>query len=378
MWLTAGLFHLVCEERVECLRGLRQLLAGGDALDPGDVRVACEALAAGGGRLINGYGPTETTTFACCHRLGETAQGERIPIGRPIAQARAYVLDGGMELACVGMVGELYLGGEGVARGYLNRPELTAEQFVPDPFSAEAGARLYRTGDLVRWRANGVLEFLGRLDQQVKLRGFRVEPGEVEVVLRAHAGVKEAAVVVRGGEEQEKRLVAYVARNGEQLEEAELRQYLRGLLPEYMVPAAIVFLEALPLTANGKLDRRALPAPAAADEGLNYVAPRTPVEEVVAGIWAEVMERQRVGVYDNFFELGGHSLLALKIISRVREELVVELPLRRLFESPTVAGMVMAIVQGHMEKADDEEIKQLLAEVTRGAEVEAGFVSQGD
>jgi len=331
--LTAGLFHLVVEERIETLRGVRQLLAGGDVLSAPHVRRALAELPEMA--LINCYGPTENTTITCFHRIGAAPRaGASIPVGRSIANTYVRVLDRGLQPAPVGVPGELYAGGAGLALGYLNQPELTAEKFVADPFVA--GARLYRTGDRVRWRADGTLEFLGRVDTQIKIRGFRVEPGEVEAVLRAWPGVREAAAVVREDVAGDRRLVAYVA--GEVAAD-ELRKYLRGRLPEHMLPGAIVRLDALPLTTNGKLDRKALPAPERASAEERYVAPRNPVEEVLAGIWAEVLRLERVGVTESFFELGGHSLLATRVVSRVREVFSVELPLRVLFEGPTVAEL---------------------------------------
>jgi amino acid adenylation domain-containing protein len=337
LWLTAGLFHLVVEERIEVLRGVRQLLAGGDVLSVPHVRRVRAELPET--VLINGYGPTENTTFTCCHRIEAAPEaGASVPVGRPIANTYVRVLDAAMRPVPAGVPGELYAGGAGLALGYLNQPELTAAQFVADPFAP--GARLYRTGDRVRWRADGTVEFLGRVDTQVKIRGFRVEPGEVEAVLRAAPGVREAAVVVREDTAGDRRLVAYVA--GE-VETDELREHLRGRLPEHMLPGAIVLLDALPLTANGKLDRRALPAPDLASAEERYVAPRTPVEEVLAGIWAETLRLERVGAEDNFFDLGGHSLLATRVVSRVRELFGVELPLRALFEGPTVAELARAV-----------------------------------
>jgi amino acid adenylation domain-containing protein len=361
LWLTAGLFHLVVEERIGILRGVRQLLAGGDVLSVPHVRRVLAELPETA--LINGYGPTENTVFTCCHRIAEAPRaGASIPVGRPIANTYVRVLDGGMQPVPVGVPGELYAGGAGLALGYLGRPELTAETFVADPYLP--GARLYRTGDRVRWRESSevrecvsagvdpspansrtdalphsrtaVLEFLGRVDTQVKIRGFRVEPGEVEAVLRAWPGVREAAVVVREDAPGDRRLVAYVA--GEVAAD-ELREHLRGRLPEHMLPSAFVVLETLPLTLNGKLDRRALPAPDLAPAEEAYVAPRTPVEEVLAGIWAEVLRVERAGVEESFFALGGHSLLATRVVSRIREVFGVELPLRALFEGPTVAEL---------------------------------------
>jgi acyl carrier protein len=249
---------------------------------------------------------------------------------------RLYVCDALSSPQPAGVPGELLIGGAGVARGYLGRAGLTAERFIPDPVGGEAGARLYRTGDRARWRADGTLEFLGRVDAQVKVRGFRIEPGEIEAVLRGHESVTECVVVVREDVPGETRLVAYVAGG---VDAEALRAHLRRSLPEYMVPSAFVVLHALPLTPNGKLDRKALPAPELASAEETYVAPRTPVEEVLAGIWAEVLRVDRVGVEESFFELGGHSLLATRVASRVREVFGVEMPLRALFEGPTVAEL---------------------------------------
>nr|ASV46671.1 hypothetical protein [uncultured bacterium] len=245
---------------------------------------------------------------------------------------RAYVADGDMGPVAVGIPGELYVGGPGVARGYGGRPALTAEKFVPDPFSGEPGARLYRTGDRVRWLHSGELEFLGRVDQQVKIRGFRIEPGEVESVLRAHPEVRDAAVLVRDDTPGGPQLVAYTVGAADM---SVLRAWLRERLPEYMVPAAFVAVDSIPLTPNGKTDRRALPAPERAGPGEAYVAPRTAAEEQVAAIWAEVLGMERVGVYDNFFEHGGHSLRATQVVSRVRAAFGVDdLSLRHLFDAP--------------------------------------------
>jgi len=299
-------------------------------------------------RIINEYGPTETVVGCCVY---EAASGTNItgavPIGRPIANTHLYVLDSYMNPLPIGVSGELYIGGDGVARGYLNRPELTAETFVKHPFNAEAEARLYKTGDLARYLPDGNLEFLGRIDDQVKLRGFRIELGEIEAVLNQHATVRDAVVMVREDEPGDKRLVAYVvaAQNEAAPTLSELRSFLSEKLPEYMAPSAYVVLDGIPLTPNGKVDRRALPAPDEARSELagEYVGPRTELEAEVAGIWAEVLKVERVGIDDNFFELGGHSLLVTQVISRLRKSLQVELPLRALFESPTVAALAEGI-----------------------------------
>jgi len=336
-WLTAGLFQAMVEERLDDLRGVRQLLAGGDVLPVDAVAKVRERFP--GLRLINGYGPTENTTFTCCYTVPDGWSGGPVPIGTPVSNTRVYVLDAALRPAPVGVGGELYAGGDGVARGYLGRPGPTAERFVPDPFGAPGG-RLYRTGDRVRWGEDGTVEFLGRVDTQAKIRGFRIEPGEIEAALRRHPGVAECAVVASGDGAGERRLVAYVVGPADA---DALRDHLRGTLPDYMVPSFFVPLERLPLTGNGKVDRRALPAPEAGPGEDGRVAPRTPVEEVLAELWAGVLGVARVGVSDGFFALGGESLLAMRVASRVREVFGVELPVRALFEHPTVAELAVRV-----------------------------------
>ncbi|REG14198.1 phosphopantetheine binding protein, partial [Archangium gephyra] len=269
--------------------------------------------------------------------------GARVSIGRPITNTKAYVLDGEMEPVPVGVVGELYVGGEGLAVGYVSRPELTAERFVPSPFGT--GERLYRTGDLVRWQGDGKLEFLGRRDGQVKVRGYRIELGEVEAALSRHPAVGEVVVVAREDAPGDKRLVAYaVAKPGYELEAGELRGWVKETLPEYMVPSAVVELKALPLTPNGKVDRKALPAPELSEaREEDFTAPSTPVEEKLASIFEEVLGLERVGARGDFFELGGHSLLATQLVSRVRETFGLELPLRDVFEAPTVEALARRV-----------------------------------
>ncbi|RYZ34547.1 MAG: amino acid adenylation domain-containing protein, partial [Myxococcaceae bacterium] len=343
LWLTAALFEQMQARQPQALAKVKQVLAGGDVLPVGRVK---ERLATGG-MLINGYGPTENTTFSSTHRMERAEDvGTTVPIGRPVRNTTAYVLDGTMQPVPVGVPGELYVGGEGLAVGYVGRPELTAERFVPNPFGD--GERLYRTGDMVRWLADGSLEFMGRTDTQVKVRGYRIELGEVETALAQYAGVSEAVVVARDDGAEGKRLVAYVtAREGVALESSELRGHVKLRLPEYMVPSAYVVLEALPLTPNGKVDRKALPAPSAAPRtvGSDYEAPRTPTEELLAGLYSQVLGVERIGSKDHFFELGGHSLLATQVVSRIRGTFGIELPLRELFEAPTVAALAERIDQ---------------------------------
>ncbi|HEX7239905.1 MAG TPA: amino acid adenylation domain-containing protein, partial [Longimicrobiaceae bacterium] len=323
---------------------MRRAFVGGDAVPAELVEQMKAAFPAA--EVWTLYGPTEATIVSAATSVRGKAGSGGGGMGRALPGEGLYVVDGSGNLQPAGVPGELWIGGAGVARGYLGRAELTAERFVPDVFGDEAGARLYRSGDRVRRRADGELEFLGRTDAQVKVRGFRIEPGEIEAVLAGLPQVREAVVAVREDVPGEKRLVGYVvAEEGAEASPAELRAELLGRLPEHMVPGALVVLDRLPLNANGKVDRRALPSPRwGADEA--YLAPRTATEEIVAGIWSAVLGVDRVGVEQGFFELGGHSLLATRVVSRLREELGVEVPLRALFETPTVAALA-----GHVEAA---------------------------
>jgi amino acid adenylation domain-containing protein len=307
--------------------------------------------------LYNGYGPTEATVNCSIFRVGNSSTWiERaltnIPIGKASANNLLYILDKNCEPTPIGIPGELYVGGGGLTRGYLNRPELTAEAFVPNTFSHEPGARLYKTGDLARYLSDGNIEFLGRSDHQVKVRGFRIELAEIEAVLAQHPAVRESAVLAREEVAGEKRLVAYVAldpiEGGAAPTGVKLRSYLRQRLPEYMTPSVFVELDALPLTPNGKVDRRALPAPEKARPDLEsaFAAPRNPIEEKLAEITAQILRIEKPGIHDNFFELGGHSLLATQFISRVRNAFQVELPLRIVFAGPTIAELAEAIEKG--------------------------------
>jgi nonribosomal peptide synthetase DhbF len=278
--------------------------------------------------------------------------GHNVPIGRPMAGYRAYVLDENLEPVAPGVAGTLYIAGVGLARGYLNQPALTAERFVANPFG-QPGERLYLTGDLARWRADGVLEFLGRADAQVKLRGFRIEPGEVEAALLRQGSVSQAVVIAREDVPGHERLVAYVIAAGQSVSPTELREYLRASMPDHMVPSAFVVLDRLPLAPNGKLDRRALPAPEELPLHTRR-APRTPQEEILCGLFADVLGIERVGIDDNFFELGGHSLLAIRLISRIRPMLDAEISIRSLFEAPTVEALAKRLVRGRPALSDFE------------------------
>ncbi|SMX56129.1 Putative non-ribosomal peptide synthetase [Bradyrhizobium sp. ORS 285] len=337
------------------LPDLKILIAGGEAC-------AAELLRPwlAGRSVFNAYGPTESSVCTTVHLCGDE---RRPPIGRALPNTRTYVLDAQLAPVPIGVAGEIYIGGVGLARGYLHRPSLTAERFVPSPFAK--GERLYRTGDLARWRADGVLDYLGRLDHQVKLRGFRIELGEIEAALLAQAGVAQAAVVLRedGGA---KRLVGYVVAQPDAVPNSDtLRQQLQRSLPDYMVPSAIVPLAALPLTPNGKLDRNALPAPERRRE-LDGQLPRNPVETVIAGLFADLLGLEEVGIHDNFFELGGHSLLAMQLLERMRAALGIALPVRLIFMDPTIAGLAEHVEQAlasEIEAMSSEEIEMALQDL---------------
>lgn len=343
LWLTAGLFHLMVDERLEGLRGVRQLLAGGDVLSPGHVRRALEALP--DCEVINGYGPTENTTFTCCCRTRELSGiNGTVPIGRPIANTQVYVVDEELNPQPPGVAGELLTGGDGLALGYEQRPGMTAERFVPDPFSSEAGGRLYRTGDRARWRADGQLEFIGRVDQQVKIRGFRVEPGEIEARLKSLAGVRDAAVVIRELAGGKKQIVGYYTPH-DATPPSRLLGEMAGLLPDFMLPDHLVRLDELPLNANGKIDRGALPAPEIGGPAEDRVVEPagTDTERGLLEIWREILGESSLGVEDNFFEFGGQSLLATQVTARIRNEWDIQVGVGELFEHSTVRALAARI-----------------------------------
>ena len=345
----------------EGITALRAAVSGGEGL-PTEVAERWAAQC----RFTNGYGPTETTVIVSAYTMpdgGPAAQGRPqeggaagagldhdrgaiVPIGRPTRNCKIYLLDAHLQPVPIGVPGELYIAGMQLARGYLHRPDLTAAKFVPDPFAGESSARMYKSGDLARYLPDGNIEFLGRIDQQVKIRGFRIELGEIESVLEQQPGVRQAVVVPREDEPGEKRLVAYVVLSEDApgadrgaADKARLLEALQAKLPSYMVPAALVFLDAIPMTPNGKVDRRALPAPDWGAQAQTYVAARTPIEGILVELWKQVLGVERVGIQDSFFDLGGHSLLATQLVSRVQQALRVELPLRELFERPTVAEL---------------------------------------
>ena len=332
-FVTSSLFNRIVQEMPGIFRQLRHVIVGGEALDADSIRRVLEH-----GRpqhLVNGYGPTETTTFAICHEITSVA-GSSVPLGRPIANTQVFILDASLVPVAIGESGEIYIGGPGLALGYLHQPEFTAERFVPTEFG-----RLYRTGDLGRWTQEGVIEFLGRMDEQVKVRGFRIEPGEIETALRSHSSVAEARVIMRPHPTAGKQLAAYVtARRGATVQLDDLRTFLAARLPDYMVPAGFAVLDQLPLTPNGKLDLRALPEPTlAAGAPLETTAPRNPIERGIATLWQELLGRDSLSVHDDFFLVGGHSILAIRLLGRLREKFRVDVPVARLFETPTIAGL---------------------------------------
>ena len=343
-YLRQFLLHLV-ENQKTVPDHLRIIVTGGETISRSEMREWLQRCAPHV-RFIHEYGPTETTITATLFeddRSAVSISPHRFVIGRPHPNTPVYVLTEGMEPAGVGVAGELYIGGVAIARGYFGNGHMTAERFVPNPFASEPGARLYRTGDWVRWMEDGRLEFLGRRDEQVKIHGYRVELGEVEAAMRAHERVKEAAAAIREDGNGNKCLVGYVVPSQRPLIPADIRSYLQEILPDYMVPAAFVEVAELPLMPGGKLDRKALPQPSFESEKPTRTSPRDPIEEILCGIWADLLKREFVSIEDNFFEIGGHSLLATQLISRVRLTFGVELPLRTLFESPTIAGLAQRI-----------------------------------
>jgi acyl-coenzyme A synthetase/AMP-(fatty) acid ligase len=344
------------------LRSLRTVVVAGEACTR--ELVARHLARLPGCELHNEYGPTEGTVWCTAHDCATPSTRPSVPIGRPIPGAEAWVVDARGQLAPLGVAGELWLGGAGVAPGYLDRPELTAERFLPDRFGGRPGARLYRTGDLVRWQCDGTLEFLGRVDHQVKIRGQRVELGEIEAVLAERAGVAEALVHAWEPRPGEKELVAYVVpASGADASAQRLRAELAARLPEVMVPAHFVLLDELPRLPNGKVDRSRLPDPLQAGEArAAYQAPRTPLETVLVELWAEVLDRDGIGIDDDFFLLGGHSILATQLFARITDALGVRIALRALFEARTVRALAEELLRDPATRARLERTAELLAE----------------
>jgi amino acid adenylation domain-containing protein len=378
LWLTATLLNQIVDHYPQALTSVEEILTGGEALSVPHIAKA-QAILGNGVQFVNGYGPTESTTFTTCFRIPAPfpAAAEGIPIGRPIANTQVYVLDQKRMPVPIGVPGELYIGGAGLACGYLNRPELTAEHFVAHPFRDTPGARLYRTGDRCRWRADGNLEFLGRIDNQVKLRGFRIEPGEIESVLNQHPSVAQSVVALREAPPGDKRLVAFCVQAGAMaLDAAALTQHLRSRLPSYMVPSAIVPLEALPLTPSGKVDRQqlqSLPINSAQPRS-EYLGPRNSMEELLYAVWQELLQGRPFGIRDDFFALGGHSLLAVTMVDRVERLTGRKLPLAQVFAGATIGQLSEVLLK-------EPEVKQeepLLVQVQVGGGKRPFFFLDGD
>jgi len=363
LWLLEG----IEQKRPD---SLKCVVVGGEVCPPEMIRRHAEIFAGAG--LFNEYGPTECTVWSSVS--GDDFQPFSAPamIGKSIANTRIYILDRELEPAPTGVRGEIYISGRGVARGYLGAPDLTADRFIPDRFGGK-GERLYRTRDVGRRLPDGGIEFIGRADTQVKVRGYRVEPGEIEAVLNGHRSIKQSVVVASENGGGGKRLIGYVVGEGE-LKNLELKQYVRERLPEYMVPETILTLKEMPLAANGKIDRKRLPSADASDRGREqeYLGPRTPVEEILVEIFQEELKLDRVGIHDNFFEIGGHSLLAIRVISQVRNTFDVEIGVKRIFEEPTVARLAEALTAQEPKPGQMEKIALILKKLDNMTDEEAG------
>ena len=381
MFLTTALFNQMAQSVPEAFASMRYLIFGGEASDAHAVKKVVDR-----GKpqhLVNAYGPTEGTTFTTSYEVDTVPPAlHTLPIGRPLSNTEVWVFDRQGQLVPVGVAGELYIGGDGIAREYLGRPELTADRFVPHPFSKEPGARLYRTGDLVRHLSDGNIEFLKRMDHQVKIRGFRVELGEIEAALNQYWAISESVVIDNDDLPGGTRLIGYIVpEEGIEPTSAQLYSFLKEKIPSYMIPSIFVILKEIPLTPNGKVNRGELPVPQLSEDGTsaNFVAPRNELEETLAEIWRETLGVAQVGVESNFFDLGGHSLLATRVVSQVRERFGVELPLRVLFESPTIAGLaqhldavqvkdtqlsrILSMLE-NVENISEEEVTALLAKAS--------------
>jgi amino acid adenylation domain-containing protein len=363
--LVPSVLQLFVEEpKVETCTTLRRVTTGGEILSAEVQQRFFQRLKAD---LYNGYGPTESTIAVTYWKCQRDDTRTTVPIGRPIGNTQVYLLDARLQPVPIGVPGELHIGGATLARGYLNHPELTTERFIENPLSTPGvtSSRLYKTGDRARYLPDGTIEFLGRLDDQVKIRGIRIELGEIEMVLKKHPKVQQVVVIDRNDESVDKRLVAYVVtEDDEALDTGEFRQFLQQTLPAYMIPSVFVKLITFPLTANGKIDRRALPKPKVSDmrAAVTYTAPRTPLEQQLADIWAQILKLEQVGMHDNFFELGGHSLLAMQVIARIHDVIQVEVPLRQLFETPTIEAIALSITQRQLDGLNEAELVQFFAD----------------
>ena len=370
LFLTTALFNLMIDTMPEGLSEIKQLMFGGESVSVPHVCRALELLP--GTKILHGYGPCECTVITSCYTIPQQLPENinSIPIGKPIGDRTVYILDTHLHRVPIGVPGELYVGGASVARGYLNQPKLTSEKFISNPFIA--GDTLYKTGDLVRRLPDGNIEFIGRIDTQVKIRGFRIELAEIEAVLNQHPDIQQVVVIAREDEPGKKLLVAYLVAQNNVPTPSSLRNFLKSKLPDYMIPAAFVFLENLPLTPNGKINRRALPVPDTSQRNLevDFVLPSTDTEQELADIWTEVLKLKQVGINDNFFELGGHSLLATQAISRLREVFSLDFPLRYLFENPTIAELAQKVIEQQIEQVENDELARILAEVDKLSEQE--------
>ena len=381
LWLTTALFNAVIDEAPDALLGTEQVLTGGDVLSVAHIRRALALLPSTA--LINGYGPTESTTFATCYPIPRqiSASTRSILIGRPIGNTQVYILDPTLQPVPIGVPGELHIGGAGLARGYLNRSELTDEKFIDHPYSWEPGDKLYKTGDLVRYLPDGTIEFLGRFDQQVKIRGFRIELGEIEVVLGQHPAVREALVLAYQHERGEKRLTAYVVPARGDLTAGALRLFLKERLPEYMLPSDFVLLENMPMTSNGKMDRRALPKPVPTDRAAQdaFVAPTLPVHYQLQRIWEDLLGVKPIGMRDNFFALGGHSLLAARMVDRIEQTCGEKLPLATFFAGATIADLADALGRARETLGqEDPNVRARVFTVQAGGDGRPFFFVHGD
>lgn len=366
LWLTAALFNTIITEAPESLKDVKEILTGGEALSLSHIRKALDLLPET--QLINGYGPTESTTFTCCYRIPRQLDSNltSIPIGKPIANTQVYILNSRLQPVPMGIPGELHIGGDGLAREYLNRPDLTQEKFIPNPFASGTGVRLYKTGDLVSYLSDGNIEFIGRKDDLVKIRGYRIELGEIEASISQHDSVRDAVVIVREDRPGDKRLVAYVTSKEErQIIVSELKSYLKQQVPEYMIPAAIVGLDKIPLTPNGKVDRRSLPIPATQKTELeaNFIAPSNPTEKTLAEIWCGVLGLSQVGIEDNFFDLGGTSLLGIQLVARIQKQFGDSFNAVKLYQYPTVRTLASYFSQ--TEEAKDQSYQNMQARAQR-------------
>jgi amino acid adenylation domain-containing protein len=375
LWVTAGLFNAIVDDHPTMFEGVPHVLTGGEALSVPHVRNALKLYP--NLRLTNGYGPTEGTTFTSTFDVSpdmEFSSGS-VPIGRPIASTRVYILDPGRQPVPIGSPGELHIGGDGVALGYVNQPDLTAERFIDDPFDGPAGSRLYRTGDICRYLDDGNIEFLGRSDSQVKIRGFRIELGEIEARLREHPDVRQVAVLLREDHPGDKRIAGYIVPQlpNAPPEAANLRRHLQARLPDYMVPSAFLFLDALPLTPNGKVDHKGLPAPPSRPRVAQaYVDPRNPIEESLAVLWCELLQIEQVGIDDNFFELGGHSLLGVQLVERMNRQFGATFRAVDLFRRPTIAELGSILAASSPATGGNKFLSELRPPTTRGSVVWIG------